>query len=109
MSYGVINSKIAKLDIYYGRMGEAESALLKAIEIFKQSRESCESELSEAIELLSRCYEVTDNWQEWRKVADQYDRQLHLIKDPLALEKTMKLVVQAKLKQTPAEGKQRAL
>jgi len=59
--------------------------------------------------LLSRCYEVTDNIEEVRKLSEKYDRQLYLIKDPLALEKIMKLVVQAKVKQAPKGSKDRAL
>jgi|JI6StandDraft_1071083.scaffolds.fasta_scaffold03966_2 tetratricopeptide (TPR) repeat protein len=109
ISYGIINSKVARLDIYYGRIADAENSLVKAISIFEQNRESCEPELSEAIELLSRCYEVADNIPELRKLSEQYDRQLHLIQDPLALEKVMKLVVQAKVKQTPKGLKDRAL
>lgn len=34
ISYGMINSKVAMLDIYYGRMADAETALIKAIDIF---------------------------------------------------------------------------
>lgn len=43
ISYGLIETKIAKLDLYYGRMVEAEQAIRKSLEIFNKYRATCQN------------------------------------------------------------------
>lgn len=44
------------------------------------------------MDLLSRCYEISSNGQELRRLAEEYDRQLTAFEDPLNLEKITKLI-----------------
>lgn len=43
ISYAMINFKVARLDLYFGRMQDAEESLMRSLQLFSKNHESCES------------------------------------------------------------------